>query len=149
MAKVTLGGVEYTVPEMNFVALERAWPFIEMATESLHPMDGPRAALGVIAAGISEAEDFDRTKFGMAKDDDRKPDEVFETVLAFLKRAMKASEMGNVSDCMDQILEEAGLEEAKKGPRPAPEEEHPSTETAPDTSSSSLQPDVKEEAGTP
>jgi hypothetical protein len=62
-----------------------------------------------------------------------------------------------VKDGLLEILKEAGLE-VTEGEAMAvlaaalgvtPEEQSPSTETAPDTSPSSSLPDVKEEAGTP
>ena len=151
MAKCIIGGVSYTVPELNFVALERAWPFIEESMLHQHPMKGPAAGLSVIAAGLCEDLNFDRAKFNIPDEEVLTDEEVFEAVTWFLKKKLKASEISNVATCMTEITEEAGL---------VPEEgegllslvakvggESPSTETAPSSSPNSSPQDAKAEAG--
>jgi hypothetical protein len=149
MAKVTIGGTEYEVPEMNFAALERAWPFVNEAMVSLDPMKGPAAGLCIIAAGLMEADHFDRTKFGMTAVEMLGDDQVFDRLVLFLKKKVKAKEIASIRAAVDQINEEAGLE-AVKGelfPPQADPELNPSLETAP-TSSQSLSPqDTVEETG--
>lgn len=149
MAKVTIGGIEYEVPEMNFAGLERAWPFVNEAMVSLDPMKGPAAGLCIIAAGLMEAEHFDRTKFGMTAVEMLGDDQVFDRLVIFLKKKVKAKEIASIRLAVDQINEEAGLE-AVKGelfpPQADPELSH-STETAPTSSQSSSPPDIVEETG--
>src|SRR4051812_21042465 len=149
MAKVTIGGTEYEVPEMNFAALERAWPFVNEAMVSLDPMKGPAAGLCIIAAGLMEADHFDRTKFGMTAVEMLGDDQIFDRLVLFLKKNVKAKEIASIRAAVDQINEEAGLE-AVKGelfPPQADSELNHSQETAP-TSSQSLSPlDTVEETG--
>lgn len=154
MAQITVGGVTYTIPEMNFLSIERAWPFVQQATNSLDPMQGISAALAVIAAGLMETEDFDHQKFGM-------PEKLSEQgthtgVTYFLKKRLRGTELGLVQAAMFEILREAGLEvtegeavavlAAAQGT--APEALNPSPETVLDTSPSLSPQGVKEEAGT-
>jgi hypothetical protein len=149
MAKVTIGGTEYEVPEMNFAALERAWPFVNEAMVSLDPMKGPAAGLCIIAAGLMEADHFDRTKFGMTAVEMLGDDQIFDRLVIFLKKKVKAKEIASIRAAVDQINEEAGLE-AVKGelfpPQADPELNH-SQETAPTSSQSLSPPDTVEETG--
>ena len=69
MAKVTVGGTQYEVPELNFIALERSWPFIEEAMTALDPMKGVSAALHIIAAGLVEADNFDPATYNIKPED--------------------------------------------------------------------------------
>lgn len=110
MAKITIGEEDYTIPELNFAALERGWPFIEaaMVMGGTDPMRGPNAALRVIAAGIVEDENFQPQRFNVTATPDQ-PDEVYEQVVAFLRKKLKAREMDRLGPCVDQIIEEAGL----------------------------------------
>lgn len=149
MAKCTIGGTDYTVPELNFVGLEKAWPFINEAMVTQDPMKGPSAGLSVIAAGLVYAEDFDADKFNVPKDQNLTEDEMFDYIVSFLKRKLRASEIPNIITCMNQITEEAGLAPDEDPPLPPleTEEETPSTVTAPATSASLSQPDAKEAAG--
>lgn len=150
MAQITVGGKEYHIPEMNFLAIERAWPFVMRATETLELMAGVSAALSVIAAAIMEAEDFNPADFNASAED--RPEAVLEKVVYFFKKNLKGSEIGVVRDSMFQVLKEAGLEvtegEALAALAAAAGLEVPSPETAPDTSLSSLPLDAREEAGT-
>lgn len=150
MANATIGGIKYEVPELNFIALEKAWPFIERAIITQDPMEGTSAGVSIIAAGLIEAEGFDKTKFGIEEDDKLSWDDTFDRVVIFLKRALKSGEIGNVRECVEQITEEAGLREDTPGEAEAPTEGEamPSTETAPDTSLNSSPQDAREAAGT-
>jgi len=151
MAKVRIGGEDYTIPEMNFLAVERAWPFIEEAMISQHPMKGPSAALRIVAAGLMEKEDFDPLKFGFPEDGDKDDEDlIFSSVTRFLKKQLKAKEIVEARKAVEQIIEEAGLQpaEGEEGAVPGLETTSHSTETAVDTSQSSLPQDAKEEAGT-
>lgn len=150
MAKVVIGGINYMIPELNFAGLERAWPFIEQATVVLHPMAGPAAGISIIAAGLMEADDFDKKRFGIGEEETLDEDETFERVNRFLKKKLKATEIENVRICIEQITEEAGLEKAKEGELQGESpisEETPSTETAQTTSQNSSQPDAVGETG--
>lgn len=155
MAQIKIGGVEYHIPEMNFLSIERAWPFVVQATNSLDPMQGVGAALAVIASGLMEAEEFNPVDFGaegLLKDR-----EIHNAVTYFLKKNLLGTEIGLVRATMLEVLKEAGLE-VTEGEATAvlaaaqgmlQEEATPSPETVLDTSPSSSLPDVKEEAGTP
>lgn len=155
MAKVTIGGTEYEVPELNFVALERAWPFIEQAMTELDPMKGVSAALHIIAAGMVEADNFDQATYGIKPEDisptkDRE-EQIFELTAKFLKRKTKATEISGIRAAILEISKEAGLEpEEGEGVLAGVEEVAPnlSPETSIPTSPSSSQPDAKEAAGT-
>lgn len=139
MAKVTIGGTVYEVPEMNFAALERSWPFVDKAMFSLDPMQGPSAGISIIAAGLMEADWFKPSEFGIKPEEMLGEEQVFERVTKFLKKKLKARELEQVRQAVNKICEEAGLEEAKPG-EPQPllgAEKNGSTETAPNTSTSS------------
>lgn len=127
MAKITIGGDDYQVPELNFAALERSWPFVEsaMVISSNDPMASPRAALCIIAAGIMEDENFQPQRYKITANPDD-PDKIHEQIVNFLSKRMKAREMVNLKGCVDQILLEAGLTEAE----PPSGEEGPVEETA-------------------
>lgn len=116
MASIEIGGKTYVIPEMNFVAIERAWPYVEKATSTTHPMDGVSAALGVFAAGIVEAdyfkpEDFDVSAWepGISKALSEE-EHIHERVTYFLKKGLKGTEMDKVRTTMFEVLKEAGLE---------------------------------------
>lgn len=153
MAKAIIGGTEYQVPELNFVALERAWPFIEEAMTALDPMKGVSAAIHIIAAGLVEADNFQLDTYGI-KPEDIKPtedrdDQVFTLVAKFLKRKTKATEISGIRESVVEITREAGLEpEEGEGEKGEEEALNPSTETSTQSLPSSLQRDAKEEAGT-
>lgn len=153
MANVTIGGTDYQVPELNFIALERAWPFIEEAMTELDPMKGVSAAIHIIAAGLVEADNFDQSTYGIKPEDlsptrDRE-DQVFNLTAKFLKRKTKATEISGIREAVVEISREAGLE-PKEGEDDPVEEAgtmNPSPETSAPTSQSLLQPDAKGEAG--
>lgn len=155
MAKVIIGGTDYEVPELNFVALERAWPFIEEAMTELDPMKGVSAGIHIIAAGLVEADNFDQATYGIKPEDlsptrDRE-DQIFELTAKFLKRKTKATEISGIRAAIIEISKEAGLEpEEGEGELAGAEEEAPnlSPETSTHTSPNSSQPVAKEEAGT-
>jgi len=162
MAKITIGGNEYSIPEMNFIAVERAWPFIEQAMTTVHPMHGTSAALSVIAAGLMEGPGFDPASFGIeANEQDaetglprpRTEDAIFEELTKTLKRRLKANEIGMVKVCLFEVLAEAGFEMKDPASGEAlaalgTEMMSSSPVTAVDISPSLSQPDAKEEAGT-
>ncbi len=155
MASITIGGKEYLIPEMNFLAIERSWPYVEKATSTIHPMEGVSAALGVFAAGIMEAEGFNKADFGIDEDTTAEPD-IHKEIMYFLKKGLKGTEMDKVRVTMFEVLKEAGLE-VTEGEATAVltaalenETEEPNLfpETAPDTSQNSLPLDAKEDPGT-
>jgi len=142
MAKVTIGDKEYDVPELNFIALERAWPHVELTLQQLNPMVACAAGIAIIAAGLQEAEHFVQTEFGMLEHEVWSEGQVFVKVQDFLKKKLKSSQLGNIRECIEKILEETGVfEERKAGDPPPPagsetQDQNPSTATAPDTSKS-------------
>ena len=148
MALVTIGGTEYEVPEMNFIALERAWPFVEESMMTLDPMKGPAAGICIIAAGLMYAENFDPTKFGIEANENLGEDQTFDRVVRFLKKKLKAKELEQVRVAVNKINEEAGLE-AQEGEAPLAVEEgqNLSEETAQTTSPSLSPQDAVEETG--
>lgn len=145
MAKVTIGKSEYQIDTLNFAALERAWPYIEIAQEQMDPIQGTSAAIRVIAAGIMETEGFKPEDFGIQAPGLTREDEIFEAVHKFLKRALLTTQITEVKDCIMDILKEAGMI-AEPG-----EDEAGKilTETSPASSQSSSPPELKEEVGTP
>ena len=153
MAKITVGGKEYYIPEMNFLAVERAWPYVLEATTALDPIAGASAALSVIASGLMEADNFNPAEFGIEATTDKG---IHESLSYYLKKNLKAAEIVEVKNTMFEILVEAGLEVTEGEARAAltaaleTDQADPTDlpETAPDTLSSSSQPDAKEEAGT-
>lgn len=149
MAKVTIGGTEYEVPEMNFAALERAWPYVDEAMMTLDAIKGPAAGLCIVAAGLMYADHFDPAQFGIRADEMLGEDQTFDRVVKFLKRKLKAKELEQVRVAINQITEEAGLEplEGEAPPAGTPEQ-NLSEETAPPTSQSSSPPVTAEETGT-
>jgi len=135
MAIATINRIPYDIPELNFSALERAWPYINEAMSNPDPMKGVSAALRVIAAGLIESKHFDPNVFGIASLDlkptlDRE-DQLFDQVTVFLKRNTKATEIAGIRDTVLAIAKEAGLEtdegEQEEGEEKTP---NPSTEIA-------------------
>src|SRR3546814_643691 len=104
MATFTCAGKEYLVPEMNFLAVERAWPFVRKATEEFDPMKGSSAAIGVVAAALLEGEGFNREDWGIEAE--LNEDQAFEKLMHTIKKRLKVSEIGNAKSTMFQILEE-------------------------------------------
>lgn len=148
MAKITIGEKEYTVPEMNFLALERAWPYIDEALGTVDPIKGVRASIAVIAAGLLEAEDYSPLNYDIDLPTDSA--EEFSKLQRFLKKRLMAREVGAIKLGLFAILEEAGIEIATKGEPLTPEEkvvESLLTGTALDLSLNSSPPELKEEAG--
>lgn len=148
MAKVTIGTTDYTVSELNFVALERSWPSIERCMITLDPMEAVSTAIRIIANGLQQGDHFIPGDYGIGEEllDE---EQIVDRMVMFLKRKLLASQMGNIRLVILEILQEAGIE-AKENPQVDPPEvvENPSPETAPDTSQNLSQPGVKEEAGT-
>lgn len=149
MARVIIGGIDYEVPELNFVALERAWPFVEEALASLDPMKAPSAGVCIVAAGLIEAPQFQQTDFGIGADENLGDDQLFDRVVRFLKKKLKATEIEKVRIAVNAITEEAGLAppEGEAPPPAADQEENLSTGIAPTSPPSSSQPDAAEGTG--
>lgn len=150
MAKIEIGGKVYDLPEMNFLAIERAWPYVEEASSTLDPMKGPAAAIAVFAAAVMEADYFNPADFGVAED--IKSDvRIHMEVTKFFKKKLRGSELGKVKDAMFEMLKEAGLEVTEGEALQSLGEAllMSSLETAQDTSQSSLPLDAKEDLGTP
>lgn len=108
MATFTCAGKDYHVPEMNFLAIERAWPFVRKATEEYDPIKGSSAAIGVIAAAMFEGEGFKREDWDIEEGLDE--DASFERLIYKIKKRIAANEIGNVKDAMFQVLAEGGLQ---------------------------------------
>lgn len=152
MAKITIGGTEYEVPELNFVALERAWPYVEQAQISQDPMQAVSAGLHIIASGLCEAEHFDKANYGITDEGllpnlDR-DDQIFHGVVYFLRKRLKASEIGPAQLGIMEILREAGLDADPGELLQMASMQNRSTETSQTSSPSSSPQDAKEEAGT-
>lgn len=153
MARVTIGEDTYDIPELNFIAVERAWPLMVEAQEEADPMKAVSAAIGAIAAGIMESPGFDAETYGAGRDNlDPKldfDDQVHVIMVAYLKKRLKATQIGQVRLALNDIVGEAGLL-AEEGELIAPGEATASLspETAPQPSLNSSQPDAREEAGT-
>lgn len=108
MATLTVGGKEHNVPEMNFLAVERAWPYVVDATAQFDPIKGSSAAIAVIAAAMFEDEAFDRAVWDI---DEHLPEDLaFEALVKTMKRRMKAVEISSAKETMLKILEEGGLQ---------------------------------------
>lgn len=108
MATFTCAGKEYQVPEMNFLAIERAWPFVQKATEEFDHMKGSSAAIAVVAAALIEGEGFNREDWEIAAD--LTDDQAFDKLQYTIKKRLKVTEIGNAKTTMFQILEEGGLQ---------------------------------------
>lgn len=152
MAKVMIGRVEYEIPELNFIALERAWPFVEEAMIAPDPMRGVSAGIHIIAAGLVEAEHFNPENFGI-RHADLKPnldvdDQVFFLVAKWLKRKTLATEIDGIRRAIVQITEEAGLEKVEGETFLAEEVVSLSPGTGVPISPNSSPLDVKAEVGT-
>jgi hypothetical protein len=137
---------------MNFAALERAWPFVmeAMIIGPADPMKGVSAGIKIIAAGLIEADHFDPTKFGVAAGEMLGEEQMFDRVVYFLKKKIKAKEIDGIRKAVDQINQEAGLEPVPgEAIEPLLEQvrQNLSQETAPTSSPSLSPPDTKEEAG--
>ena len=152
MAELIAGDKTYIIPDLNFVALELAWPYVQESTVAVTPISGISASIMVIAAGLITKEDFDPTEFEIPKDI-KSVKTQHAMVGAFLKRKIRAKDAAAVKDCFMQVLEEAGLEVSEGEMLQILEEvkgmvANPSTGTAQATLSSSSPQDAKEGAGT-
>lgn len=152
VTSIEIGNRKYDLPEMNFAAVERAWPWVEQATVLLDPIKGTGAGLRIIAACLIEDENFDRAAYGMNKPEDMTlaMDEVFEHVTYHFKKKLKANQIEQVRDAVMAILKDADLlQEADDNP--SGEAEAGATrlpEIAPASSPSLLPQDVPGETGT-
>jgi len=147
---IQIGKINHDLPEMNFAAIERAWPYVEIATTILDPIQGVAAGLRIIAATIMESEDFDPTKYGMSADESLTQDEIFEAVTYRLKKDLKGNQVDQVRQAILAMLKDADLiQDADSGEELAGQEAaNLSQETAPATSPSSSQLDAREAVGT-
>lgn len=149
---VTIGGETYAVPEMNFCAVERAWPYVAQCMETQDPIQGSGAGICIIAAALVEDEYFVPEKYGFEYNgpigENMSPEDrglFFDLLQKRLKRKLKATEINLIRDAVNQITLEAGL---VAEPGEQEEGEGPLlTETAKDILLSSLQLDAVEETG--
>lgn len=160
MAEITIGGITHKIDEFNFVAVEMAWPFMEQAMATVHPIAGTNAALAVIAAGMMESEGFDPKKWNLKlEQEDPETKQMFPVPIELvhiemtniLRRRIKSNEMGAVKLCLFAIIEEAGFDlrdALPGGANPVGAETSLSPGTVISTSQSSSLPELKEEAGT-
>lgn len=158
MAKITMGKKEYDLPEMNFIAVERAWPFIEKAVSTRDHMVGGAAGIAVIAAALLESTNFHMEDFGITAGDISDPKEdrevqLFNKLQYRLKKQILAREMGLVPVVVLELIKEAGLLPASGEALPAGMDAlHPEllsrlTETLTGSSPSSSPLESKEVAG--
>lgn len=119
--QVKIGGVEYTVSELSFITMERAWEPITIALVTEHPMQSVSAALSVVASAITEESYFDEKDFNIDEElivkFTPREDQLWEQVQHFLKRQLKASEIKGLRESFMKIMKEAGLEAAEGEPK--------------------------------
>lgn len=145
MAKFTIGGRQFLIGELNFLAVERAWPYILDAMVSQDPIKGVGAGLHVLAAGIMEQDDFKPADYGL-DETPHSDNEIFFQVSRWLKKHCRAGEIGEVKDAVLQIIEESGLTE--EGELKAVPSLNLGTETSDPSSQSSSPPESKAVPGT-
>jgi hypothetical protein len=111
MAKVKLGGKEYLISELNFIALEKAWDAIEVFMEdaTINPVKACGLAVKVIAAAVQEEPEFDRAQFGITADEVLTPEEQDARIELFFKKQVKGPELPELQVSVMEIMEEAGL----------------------------------------
>lgn len=150
---VTIGGETYQVPEMNFCAVERAWPYVAQCMATADPIQGSAAGICIIVAALTEDEYFVPEKYGFEYKgpigEDMSPEDrasFFDQLQKRFKRKLRATEISLVRDAVNQITLEAGLV-AEPGELEEGTEDPLSTETARDILLSSLQLDAAEETG--
>lgn len=152
MAKVTIGKNTYDVPELNFVALELSWPYMDDVIMAPNPIRAVGAGLFVIAAGLMQKPGFKPVNFGInVKKLDKKLDldqQIHWLVTKKLKTDLLASQTSNVTGVIMDIVEEAGML-PKQGEDEKGEDKslNPSTETSNPTSQNSSQPASKAARG--
>ena len=159
MAIVIIGGKEHHVPELNFVALERAWPKINEALINMDPVTVVGCAMSVIAAGLMEAEDFDIENYGIKAEQlsgqGSVDDQIYQALTYRIKKQTKSAEVEGIRKAFHGVLMEAGLEvdmgelmkQLLDSPQVLPGLNR-SMATAPLTSPSLSPQDTREEAGT-
>lgn len=111
MAKVKIGGKDYLISELNFVALRKSWSAIDvfMESDSVNPIKGAEVSLKIIAAAVQEEEGFKREDFGIDPELILTSAEVDELVEEYLAKQMKANELSGVQFVIFDIMKEAGL----------------------------------------
>lgn len=142
MAEVTIGKNTYDVPELNFVALELSWAYIDDVIMAPNPVRAVGAGLFVIAAGLMNKNGFKPENYGInTRKLDKKLDleqQIHWLVTKKLKTDLLASQISNVTMVIMEIVEEAGMlpkqGEGEKGEDKSP---NPSMETSSRTSPNS------------
>lgn len=147
--RIKIGSKEYDVPELNFVALERAWPYVAEVIIQRDFMEALKGSICIIAAGLCEVENFDPSIYGFKKEDLDNAldlsDQIFEKVVLYIKKNLKANQIADLSLAVNQIIKDNGLE-PESGEAPAAEETS-SMETGAPSSQNLSQPDAREEVG--
>lgn len=123
MAEFLLQGKKYTVDEMSFEAVERAWPYLTEAMANQDPIAGVTAGIAVIAASVMEQDWFKPEIFELEV-----PTELFENpddhihraLCKKMKRMLKSSEIGAIRLCVIEMTKEAGLMPETGEPLPEP-----------------------------
>lgn len=156
LTTVTLGDREYELPEMNFAALEMAWPFIEEALLSASPVTYPSAAVSILVClWMEDEEGFDimapmwepvREKHKVDADSTYRHQ--FDSMVMFFKRSVKAAQVPQLREAIDLLLKDAQIIQDKEPGSGEAQGAAPLTETSTTSSPSSLPQDAKEEAGT-
>jgi hypothetical protein len=143
--KITIGGKEYTVEELNFIVVEKAWAQLRMVMVNPDPIFAVGAGISIIAFALIEQDDFDKANFGIAPEV-VDVDAIDASVILYLKKKLKASEISSVQQGLVQLIKEAGLEAEEGEARQMLENLLTGTST-PSTQASS-QPASREETGT-
>lgn len=145
MAKVTIGDKDYIVRELNFIAIEKTWATIQTTMVMRDPIQAVGSAIDIFAAALQEEPEFKKEDFGIPAEAVLEADEMDVLVSQFLKRKLKAGQIGGVQVALDQVIEEAGLRPPEgEGMSPG---ENPGTATSDQSLHSSLLEDAKGETG--
>jgi hypothetical protein len=111
MAKVRIGGKDYLISELNFIALEKAWDAIEsfMQDSTINPIRACSLTIKIVSAGLQEEVGFNRADFEIKPEEVLTPQELDARIETFLKRQVKGNELPDLQVSVMEILEEAGL----------------------------------------
>lgn len=155
---VTIGGIDFDCPEMNFAALEMSWPFIEEAIFAANPVAGPSAGISILVTTWMETEGFniedskwDKIREIHKVDSTSTYRQIFDAMVLYLKRSLKAKEVNKLREAINLILIQAEVVKDPSAEEHSPGEAKgaaPLTETSMKSSPNSLQPVAKEAAGT-
>ena len=146
MATVEIGTKTYVLGELNFIAIEKAWSAIQDTMMIRDPIQAVGSALEVIGAAIQEEDGFKKEDFGIDPALPLEEHQVDALVVKFLKRALKANQIANVTVALNEVIDEAGLRPAE-GELMDPGTQSPGTETSIPSLPSSSPQDAKAEAG--